>query len=207
MYTILMNENKELIQTKKRMILQYEKLADKFLFLIPTTYDSISLIDENLTVYVEYIGADSVTRTSILAKLTEDLYDNSYMQYGFPIDTEITRYSGSVSMRIGITWLGRDDGDAVTQYVIKSYPTTINVHPLTDFYNFIPDESLSFVDQTVAKMQAQVDALNILANDYKDNKADNLAIVEEDTEKYLTLMSGTTEIGNKINVVDFGEDS
>ena len=182
LYTIIMNKQKELIVTEKTYLYQRENLADKIQFLIPPEYNDLSLTD--FTAVLKYVDQGNVAHAETLTK-DDELYKGK-IRYTLPIDTSLTRFAGDISIRITFS---KVDMDTKKQYVLHTSEITITISPLSDYYSFVPDESLEFVDQLVGTLEAKIDATEKIADNitYDDNK--------------IQLTSNGEKIGNSITIV------
>lgn len=86
-------------------------------------------------------------------------------------------------------------------YVVHTGELIINISPLKDYYTFVPDESLEFVDQIVADLQNKIEALDKVADTYDKTKADNIQIKNGNE---IQLLSNKVPIGDKITVTNGG---
>ena len=184
-----MNKNKELVTTVKTALYQREKLVDKIQFLIPETYNELALSD--FTVILKYVDQANVPHAEILNKDVE-LYKNK-LRYTLPVDTNLTRFTGDISVRLTFS---KTDSETKTQYVMHTGEAIISILPLSDFYNFVPDESLEFVDQLVGQLNAKLEATDKMAEIYDKNKADDLSY--EDNK--LQLTSNGEKIGKAVTI-------
>lgn len=184
-----MNKDKELVTTVKTTLYQREKLVDKIQFLIPETYNDLTLSD--FTVILKYVDQANVPHAEILIK-DEDLYKNK-LRYTLPVDTNLTRFTGDVSVRLTFS---KTDSETKTQYVLHTGEAIISISPLSDFYNFVPDESLEFVDQLVGQLNAKLEATDKIAESYDKSKADDLSY-EGDK---LQLVSNGEKIGKSVTI-------
>ena len=86
-------------------------------------------------------------------------------------------------------------------YVVHTGELIINISPLKDYYAFVPDESLEFVDQIVVDLQNKIEALDKVADAYDKTKADNIQIKNGNE---IQLLSNKVPIGDKITVTNGG---
>lgn len=184
-----MNKNKELVTTVKTALYQREKLVDKIQFLIPETYNELALSD--FTVILKYVDQANVPHAEILNKDVE-LYKNK-LRYTLPVDTNLTRFTGDISVRLTFS---KTDSETKTQYVMHTGEAIISISPLSDFYNFVPDESLEFVDQLVGQLNAKLEATDKIAEIYDKSKADDISY--EDNK--LQLISNGEKIGKAVTI-------
>jgi len=190
LYTIIMNKQKELIVTEKTYLYQRENLADKIQFLIPPEYNDLSLTD--FTAVLKYVDQGNVAHAETLTK-DDELYKGK-IRYTLPIDTSLTRFAGDISIRITFS---KVDMDTKKQYVLHTSEITITISPLSDYYSFVPDESLEFVDQLVGTLEAKIDATEKIAETYDKKKADNITY----DDNKIQLTSNGEKIGNSITIV------
>lgn len=190
MYTIIMDANKQLVTTIKQVLYQRENLVDKIQILIPQYYQNIDLSD--WIAVLKYVDQANIPHAEKLTK-DSDIYKNRIRFY-FPVDTELTKYSGDITIRITLTKI---DMNSKTQYVLHTGETTITISPLKDYYSFVPDESLEFVDQLIGNLEAKIEATEKIAEIYDTKKADN--ITYEDSR--LQLTSNGQRIGDAITIV------
>lgn len=194
MYTIIMNEDKSLTATHKTTIYQREKLVDKIQFLFPQTYGDLNLSE--CSVILKYLDQANISHAEILQR-DNKLYKN-HLRYILPVDTNLTRFSGNVEIRVTFS---KVDMESQQQYVLHSGPLTITINPLKDYYAFVPDESLEFVDQLVGNLEAKLEAADKISETYDAEKADNITY----DENKLQLTSNGKKIGNSVTILSGGE--
>lgn len=185
-----MDANKQLVTTIKQVLYQRENLVDKIQILIPQYYQNIDLSD--WIAVLKYVDQANIPHAETLTK-DSDIYKNRIRFY-LPVDTELTKYSGDIIIRITLTKI---DMNTKTQYVLHTGETTITISPLKDYYSFVPDESLEFVDQLIGNLEAKIEATEKIAEIYDTKKADN--ITYEDSR--LQLTSNGQRIGDAITIV------
>lgn len=192
MYTILMNEYKDLIHTEKTTLYQREKLVDKIQFLFPIHYHDLDL--SQCTFTLKYVDAANVAHTEILT-LDEELYKNSKLRCVLPIDTNLSNFAGDIRCRITIA---KVDLLTKSHYVLHTSETLLTILPLTDYFEFIPDESLEVIDQMIGKLDAKINSVNVIAETYDRAKADNITFADNT----LQLTSNGSPIGTPIALSD-----
>lgn len=196
MYTILMNSDKSLVCTTKTTLYQRDKLVDKLQILIPQTYEDINLSD--FTAVLKYVDQGNEVHSEILIQ-DEELYKDSYLRYILPIDTNLTRFAGNI--KICLT-LNKVDMEEMKEYSLNTGETTITITPLSDYYKFVSDESLSIIDQKVNELNVKLEAVDKMSTAYDETKADNIKLDKETSEIYLTAHD--KQIGDKITINDLG---
>lgn len=189
-----MNDDKSLTATVVTTLYQREKLADKIQILIHPKYGELDLSE--FTATLKYVDQANVPHVETLHK-DKDLY-KEHIRYVLPVDTNLTQYAGDIIIRIT---LQKNDMDVRKTYVVHTGELLIKINPLKDYYNFVPDESLEFVDQIVSNLQNKIEALDKVADAYDKTKADNIKI-ENGNE--IQLISNKVPIGDKITVTNGG---
>lgn len=189
-----MNDDKSLTATVVTTLYQREKLADKIQILIPPNYGELDLSE--FTATLKYVDQANVPHVEILKKDAE-LY-KEHIRYVLPVDTELTQYAGDITIRLTFT---KTDMEARKVFVVHTGELVIKISPLKDYYSFVPDESLEFVDQIVSDLQNKISALDKIADIYDKTKADNIQIKNGKT---LQLLSNHIPIGDEVTVI--GED-
>lgn len=189
-----MNNDKSLTATVVTTLYQREKLADKIQILIPPNYGELDLSE--FTATLKYVDQANVPHAEILKKDAE-LY-KEHIRYVLPVDTELTQYAGDITIRLTFT---KTDMEARKVFVVHTGELVIKISPLKDYYSFVPDESLEFVDQIVSDLQNKISALDKIADIYDKTKADNIQIKNGKT---LQLLSNHTPIGDEVTVFSEG---
>ena len=189
-----MNDDKSLTATVVTILYQREKLADKIQILIPPNYGELDLSE--FTATLKYVDQANVPHAEILKKDAE-LYKD-HIRYVLPVDTELTQYAGDITIRLTFT---KTDMEVKKVFVVHTGELVIKISTLKDYYSFVPDESLEFVDQIVSDLQNKISALDKIADIYDKTKADNIQIKNGKT---LQLLSNHIPIGDEVTVI--GED-
>ena len=136
-----------------------------------------------------------------------ELYKDNYVRCELPIDTNITKFAGNITLHLTIIYL---DVENQINQVMHSSETILTISPLKDMYVNINDKSLEILDQKIIELQASIEAANILNESIDKNKADDLSY-EDNT---LQLMSNGKKIGtpqtldqlNEFDIVNFDSD-
>lgn len=207
MYTFLLNKDKSLLATERIKIFQREKLVDKVQFILPQSYEDIDLTNENVSIILKYVDQEGNAQSEFLVK-DDELYKDNYVRCELPIDTNITKFAGNLTLHLTILYL---DVENQINQVMHSSETVLTVSPLKDMYVNITDKSLEILDQKIIELQASIEAANILNESIDKNKADDLSY-EDNT---LQLISNGQKIGtpqvldqaNEFDIVEFDSDS
>lgn len=202
MYTILVCDDNTLYGSKKEVIMQRSKLVDKLCFIVHSIYNDVDMTDAS--VVMEYLLPVSKKYKTEYLVLSEERYKDCYLQYMLPFDTDITSEAGEVELQLTFVKPELDENGKGIQRVRKTSPTTINIVPIMAWSDIIPDEALTSLDQRILKQDAQIRALNDLANVISDGMVDNLKYNEED--ETLQLTSKGNGVGDKVSVRDMIDD-
>lgn len=204
MYTILMSQDKSLRCTHRETIYQREKLVDKLKIIVPETIGETNMNELNI-ILLKYTDQGNVAHSEMLVA-DETPYKEGYLSFTFPVDTNITRFAGDITISLSFLYaaLGPDSDE-----VMHSGETTITVNPLRDI--FVTDDSLQSLDKRMLELQKGIDAVNTIAEDLSASKADDISY-EDNT---LQLLSNGKKIGtshvldqqSEFDVVDFDESS
>lgn len=180
MFTILVTDSHELIKTQTESIMQRSKLIDKLHFLVPQTYKDINMSE--FTVTMEYVLPLSRKYCIETLVLSDELYKEK-LEYVLPFDTKFTNEAGDIEIQLTFTKveMGEDGNDK--SYVRKTKPTTVTVLPISAWSDFIPDESLTALDQRLIKMDAQARALAEMQDEIYEtvidsNDSENVGYIE-----------------------------
>ena len=206
MYTFILNKDKSLLATERIKIYQREKLVDKVQFILPQSYEEIDLTNKNVSIILKYVDQEGNAQSEFLVK-DDELYKDNYVRCELPIDTNITKFAGNITLHLTIIYL---DVENQINQVMHSSETILTISPLKDMYVNINDKSLEILDQKIIELQASIEAANILNESIDKNKADDLSY-EDNT---LQLMSNGKKIGtpqtldqlNEFDIVNFDSD-
>lgn len=180
MYTILLNNDHELITTKRERIMQRSSMVNKLHFLIPPTYEDLDMT--NTTVCMEYLTPGREYNPEVLVR-SEELYKD-HLEYKLPLTTKLTREAGDLEIQLTFTAVDMDADGKVVQIVRKTSPTIIKIIPIAAWSDVIPDATLTALDQRMIKldmMQQQLFDINMaLADSVPDD------LIEKDGKVYLS---------------------
>ena len=201
-YTIIVGDDNSLYGSNKEKIIQKEKLFNKLWFLVAPDYKGYDMTECTVTLrYLLPISKEFAIETLVLS---EERYDE-YLKYELPIDTNLTKECGDVELSLTFILLETDSDGNIIQRVRKTTNHTLHITPIPNWDAVIPDANLCELDQRILKMEAQIKALEGVANTYNQNQVDNL-VYEYDSDA-LQLMAGDKEVGGKVFVRDMIDDS
>ena len=203
MYVILVNDDDTLYGSHKEIIMQRSKLVDNLVFIVNPIYRNTYDMT-NASVLLEYVLPISRKYETINLVLSKERYGDGYLQYKLPFDTNLTSESGKVEMQLTFAYVELDEKGNGIQRVRKTSATTINITPITAWQDIVPDSALSAIDQRILMQDAQIRALNDLANTLDNNMVDNL--VYNGKEETLQLFAKGIGVGDKVSVRDMVDD-
>lgn len=197
-YVILVNEDNTLYGSKKERIMQRSKLVDKLVFIVDPIYKGIDMTDA--TVMLEYVLPVSREYKTSILNLSNERYNDCFLQYKLPFDTDLTSQAGSVELQLTFAYVELTPNGAGIQRVRKTSSTIIEILPITAWSDIVPDSALSALDDRLIKMDAQMRAMNDFLDVIDNKQVDNL--VYNPKEDVLHLSSKGNVIGNKVSVRD-----
>lgn len=195
MYTILVNDDHELVTTVRERIMQKSKLVNKLHFLVPQKYDDLDM--SNMTVIMEYTTPISREYHFEILTKSAELYKD-YLEYVVPFDTDLTKEAGDIELQLGFVTSEMLSDGKVNDYARKTSTTTITIVPIAQWSLQIPDDILTPLDQRLLMMQHQIEQMADMQETIIDNTPDGL-IVDKDGK--LSLGVDGESIGNKIDIV------
>lgn len=181
MYTIVMQDNKDLIATIKTKIYEKETGVDIIRFLIPQMYENIQL--SNLSAILKYQLPNGTFKAEEL-QLEEEFYKN-YLDYRIKVTSNLTSEYGTIILRISFIKTEEQVEVLHTGNII------VNIYQIENEYQF-DDGNLEIIDQKILE-------LNEIANKLEMEKADDIEIIDDD----LWLTSNGEKIGTPIPSEEF----
>lgn len=213
MYVILVNSDNTLYGSKKERVMQRSKLVDKLKFVVHPIYNGIDMTDAS--VIMEYVLPISREYKTIPLVLSDERYNDCFLQYELPFDTDLTSQAGALELQLTFAFVEMNEDGVGIQHVRKTSSTTIEIVPITAWSDIVPDSALSALDQRLLKLDAQMRGLNDYLDVIDSNKVDNL--VYNESEDTLQLTANGVGVGDKVSVknmlddgipvIDFGSSS
>lgn len=203
MYTILVNDENELYGSHKERIMHRSNCVDTLVFIVSPIYKNTHDMT-NASVMMEYVLPVSKRYKTEFLTLSEERYNDCFLQYKLPFNTELTSEAGKIELQLTFAYVEMDASGNIVQRVRKTSSTVIDIIPVAAWSDFIPDEALSSLDQRILKQDAQIKALADLANAFDNNQVDNL-VYNPDSET-LQLSARGVGIGDKVSVRDMLDD-
>lgn len=198
MYTIMMLNDKSLITTSKTTLYQREELVDKIQFLFPQNYGDLKLSE--FTATLKYVDQGNEVHTETL-KPDETFYKNM-LRFVLPIDTELNRFAGDIKMRVT---LSKNDIDAENKYTLYTGETTISILPISNYFQFIPNESIQNINKKILELDEKIKAQEDFGKKLDSTKADDLSY----ENNKLSLLAKGKKVGGaveieQLKVIEFG---
>ena len=206
-YIILVNDDDTLYGSKKERIMQRSKCVDDLVFIVNQIYRNKHDMT-NASVVLEYLLPVSKKYETEYLTLSDERYNDCFLQYKLPFDTKITSESGSVELQLTFAYTDLDENGNGIQRVRKTSPTTINIIPISAWSDIIPDSALSALDQRILKQDAQMRALADLAGVLEGGEVTGMVdnLVYNSTEDTLQLSANGVGVGDKVFIRDMLDD-
>lgn len=200
-YTIIVCDDNSLYGSRKRKIMQREKLFNKLWILVPPYYNGYDMSQCVVTMrYLLPISKEFRTETLILS---DEKYEE-YLKYVLPIDTNLSKEFGNIELNLTFIMLDADENGNVIQRVRKTGTHILTVAPIPNWDSVIPDSALQSLDQRIIAQSAQIQMLADIAGVLNEKQVDNL--VYDSNEDVLHLTANGKIVGDKVNVKDFLDD-
>lgn len=202
-YIILVEQDNSLYGSHKERIMQRSTGIDSLIFIVDPMYRNTHDMT-NATVMLEYLlPVSRIYKTEYLA-LSDERYNNHYLQYKLPFNTNLTSEAGRVELQLTFVYTDLDENGKGVQKVRKTSPTTVEIVPISAWSDIIPDAALSSLDQRLIKLDASMRAMNNYLDVLDNNQVDNL--VYDDKAETLQLSAKGVGVGNKVSVRDMLDD-
>jgi hypothetical protein len=177
--------------------------VDTLVFIVDPIYKNTHDMT-NASVMLEYVLPVSKRYKTEFLELSEERYNDCFLQYKLPFDTELTSEAGQIELKLTFAYVDMDASGKMVQRVRKTSSTTIDIISIATWSDFIPDEALSSLDQRILKLDAQMRGLNDYMDVLDNNQVDNLVYNEDD--ETLQLSAKGVGIGDKVSVRDMIDD-
>ena len=202
MYVILVNPDDTLYGSKKCRIVQRQKLVNTLVFVVDPIYNGIDMT--SATVMLEYVLPVSREYKTIILNLSNERYNDCFLQYKLPFDIDLTSQAGNLELQLTFAYVEMTPNGVGIQRVRKTTSTFIEIVPISAWSDIVPDSALSSLDQRLIKMDAQMRALDDYMNVIDNKQVDNL--VYNPKEDVLHLASKGNVIGDKVSVKEMMSD-
>lgn len=196
MYTFLVNDDNEIIATKKERIMQRSKLVDSFIIYVPKMYKEDTDMSE-YSPYIEYLKPVSKKYVTEDLTMVESVEKEGYLECKLPFDTALTTEPGNTEFQVTFIKVDIEPDGSEKQYVRKTSTAELTIIPISAWSDIIPDEALTAVDQKMIQLQSLVNELADISGTYDMEKADNIGF-NDDGE--VQLKSKGSFIGDSIDL-------
>lgn len=186
MLYIKLDEDLNLAITVNEAIYRGENLSKKIIYLIPKQIGEIDTLSASL--FLNYIRADGTADVVLLERM-ELPYNDTYLQYTFPVSCKLTRYPGEVC-----TWLQVYSGVPSDPVMAKSGECLLLVRASKSMDEYLCDGQVTAIYQIKKEMDTAVEDMTAAI----EQKADNIIFHQEDSTIQLT--SGGEPIGDRIAI-------
>lgn len=197
MYTLLVNDNNQVITTNKETIMQRTNCADKIQILIHKQYKDVDM--SNAIVYMEY--KLPISNKLKLLPLTKGTYkDDAYMQFIVPGDLQLTSEAGDISVVFKIYSLQFIDDESI--WVNRnSQEGFITITPVVPWSDIEIDEMFSGLDQRLIALEMLSQNLEAQSQNMYENMATDIVINND--KIHISTMNGVT--GDGVTLDDISE--
>lgn len=200
---IVMKPNKQLVITKTTRLYQKESIIDSFTFYVPETYQSDSagsVYDlKEFTASVSYVDPGNNVHSELLTA-AETSSKEGFIQYSLPVTTQITAIAGEVKLQLSLVKTDLENG---VNIVLHTSELTINILEWSDYFASVSDASLGVIDQKIAELNAQIEALKSIAEGYTGAVPNDLMV----TDDLLQLKNDAGSIGAGVKIVIADKDA
>lgn len=189
MYTIVMDNNKNLTTTVRTSLFQKESMVDKIQFLLPPKYGDNELKDYIVT--MKYVDPNGNFHSEVLT-LDDELY-KEYLRYELPVTTKLTQVSGTITLRLTLIKFsqGTNTGDSEHSFdgdtlVINDGDPEPSPDPTTNVIDKLETESTSLIIQrpngfTDYVNFEDIEAFKAKINELSSHMPNDVAVDDEST--------------------------
>lgn len=190
MLYIKLDDDMNLVITVNEPIYRGDNLSRKITYLVPTMVGEIDML--TASVFLNYIRADGVADVVVLER-SEEPYNDSYLQYTFPVNCKLTKYPGEVC-----TWMQIYTGTPSNPVVAKSGECMLQIQESKNMDDYLCDHQMTALYQLTRTMNTAIEEMNNTIETAIENKADNIIFNPEDNT--IQLSANGVPVGDKIVV-------
>ena len=184
---IKLDEDMNLMITVNEPIYRGDHLNQKVIYLIPNQIGEIDTLSASL--FLNYIRADGTADVVLLERLDVP-YNDTYLQYTFPVSCRLTRYPGEIC-----TWLQIYTGSPSDPKIAKSGECLLRVLASKSMDEYLCDHQVTALYQIKKEMDTAVEDMSAAI----EQKADNIIFHSEDNT--IQLSSGGKPIATGLSSV------
>lgn len=201
MYTLKINDDNTVTTTVKEKIIERSNCVDQIQILVAKLYkDQIDM--SNAKVYMKYVFPISKKIKTIRLVANDTSYEDNYIQYLVPAESELTSEAGDVEISFNFIISnsndvdqnnadGDNDDNNKDAYIRKTQSGHIQISPLAIFDKYETYESVTVTDEGVPN-SITLDSENnkiVLVNKYGDELGDGISI-----ESLSEFLGSTTKL-------------
>ena len=190
MLYIKLDDDMNLVITVNEPIYRGDNLSRKITYLIPTMVGEIDMF--TASVFLNYIRADGVADVVVLER-SDEPYNDSYLQYTFPVNCKLTKYPGEIC-----TWMQIYTGTPSNPVIAKSGKCMLQVQESKNMDDYLCDHQMTALYQLTHTMNTAIEEMNNTIETAIENKADNIIFNPEDST--IQLSANGVPVGDKIVV-------
>lgn len=190
MLYIKLDDDMNLVITVNEPIYRGDNLSRKITYLIPTMVGEIDMF--TASVFLNYIRADGVADVVVLER-SDEPYNDSYLQYTFPVNCKLTKYPGEIC-----TWMQIYTGTPSNPVIAKSGECMLQVQESKNMDDYLCDHQMTALYQLTHTMNTAIEEMNNTIETAIENKADNIIFNPEDST--IQLSANGVPVGDKIVV-------
>lgn len=198
MYTLLINDNNEVITSVYETIMQRSTLVDNLQILVSKFYKGqLDMADS--VAWMKYVLPSGDMKMIQLTLADDNYKDYNYLKYILPFNTKITAQHGIVSL--SFTFI--KTGDENTVYVRKTQEGRLEITPIAKWEGYVADDLLEPIDQRLIMLEARQQDLSSLHQEMFENMVNDVRLDSEGKRIRLTNVNG--DVGNGVDVDDLSK--
>lgn len=202
MYTLLIDDDNNIITSNYQTIMQRSNLVDKVEFLIPKSFKAIKNMAA-AKVTMEYILPVSKELSFLTLTLSNPDYDANYLQYLLPIKSRLTAQAGDIRFFLTFTEIVQLEDGTFESHIEHTKEGTIKITSIPEMGNIDLDDFMRAFDQKLLAQDAILNKQDALLQEmYMESAKD---IVLDKITKTLHLLSENGTLGNGVNVEELAQ--
>ncbi len=197
MYTLKITDDNTVVTTVKEQIIERSNCVDKIQVLVSKLYkDQIDM--SKAKVYMKYVFPISKKIKTIRLIANNISYENDYIQYLIPAESELTSEAGDVEISFNFIISNSDDttqndteSTDKNAYIRKTQSGYIQISPLATFDKYETYEAVVATDEEIPN-SVKLDSENkkiVLVNKYGDELGEGISM-----EGLSELLSSVTKL-------------
>lgn len=145
MFYIKLDDSMNLVITVREPLFRGDNLNRKIVYLMPLTVGDIDML--TAYVYLNYIRADGVADVVVLERM-EEMYNEDYYQYTFPVTCKLTKYPGEVC-----TWMQIYTGTPSNPNIQKTGECMLQIQESKNIDNYLCDHQVTAIYQLQKQLE------------------------------------------------------